>query len=548
MKCFFPVKKRKMIVYHITKRYSIFLIIFILSLKLDAQYYINEIFLEQKPVFDTSANKRFFGSEFLNSLHIQTKPFIIDDELIFSPGDKIDIDLITETERNLRALDLFSDIKIEFDSVDHDRFDVYIIARDRWSTFPIPLFGASGGEYNYGGRIEELNFLGYGYKIKVEGLYRTENNIGLAAYFNLQKKRLFRSEYYLNYEILSSKIRTEQKFELSKPYRTLSTDYSYGLTGLISSGNDFDFYFRDKVTKYPYRDKNLKFWLSRAWMRKDRVFATLYLEYSDAERGLYRRAYDNSGKIFISFSSIAQDFYQVSKINGYQVEDLSVGGWGRAILGKIFPIGSKGEAVYYAGGQGEQSYYTGELYLFGQISAGSGFVQDYGIYTYQEFLGLGFYRVTPEILLTGRFRQQTVWNWYAHRQLILDSDTGLRGYEANSFAGDNRIVANVEFRLFPDIRVFAFALGATFFYDIGTVWNQDTKIFKTRWHNSIGFGLRFCDPNSTGKNSVYRLDFAFNFDKMKFGSIIFTSDQLFSAIANHIWRIPEIFGSELDRE
>lgn len=537
-----------MIVHYIIYKYSIILIIFVFPHILNSQFYINDIFLEQKPVFDTIAGKRFLGAELLNKLHIQTKPFIIEDELIFASGEKIDIELITETERNLRALDLFADLKIEFDSVDYDKFDVYVIARDRWSTFPIPLFGTSGGEFYYGGRFEELNFLGYGYKIKLEGLYRTENNIGLETLFNLQKKRIFRSEYFLNYEILSSKIRTEQKFELSKPYRTLSTDYSYGVIGLISHGSDFDYHFRDTITKYPYKDKNFKFWLSRGWMRKDRVFATLYFEYSDAERGVFRRAYDNSGKIFLTFSSIAQDFYQVSKINGYQIEDLSVGGWGRAILGKIFPIGSKGEAVYYAGGQGEQSFYNGDLYLFGQISAGSGFIQNSGIYTYQEFMGLGFYRISPEILLTARFRQQTVWNWYAHRQLILDADVGLRGYDANSFAGDNRIISNIECRLFPDIRVLAFAIGATFFYDVGTVWNQDTKIFKTRWHNAIGFGLRFYDPNSTGKNSVYRLDFAFNFDKMKFGSIIFTSDQLFSAFANHIWRVPEIFGMEFDRE
>ncbi len=529
-------------------KYWIFLVVHFLGSELYSQYYINEIFLEQKPVFDTSSGNSFLGAEFLNSLHIQTKPFLIEDELIFSIGDRIDIDIITETERNLRGLDIFADIKIEFDSVAYDSLDVYIVARDRWTTFPIPIFGTSGGEYFYGVRFEELNFLGYGYKIKLEGLYRTENQIGLQGLFSLKKNRIFRTEYFLGYDIFANKIRTEQAIEFSKPYRTLSTDYSYGAIGLISKGNDFDYHNRDTVTLYPYKDNNIKFWLSRGWMRKDRVFATMYVELSQAERGNYRRAYDNSGKILLSFSSISQDFYQVRKVNGYQLEDLSVGGWGRAILGKIFPIGSKGESVYYAGGQGEQSYYNGDLYLFGQISAGSGFVQDFGVYTYQEFLGQGFYRISPDVLITARFRQQTVWNWSDHRQLILDADAGLRGYDANSFAGDNRIISNIECRLFPDFRLLAFAIGATLFYDIGTVWDQDTKIVKTRWHNAIGFGLRLYDPNSTGKNSVYRLDFAFNFDEMKFGSIIFTSNQLFSAFSKHIWRIPEIFGMEFDRE
>ena len=90
------------------------------------------------------------------------------------------------------------------------------------------------------------------------------------------------------------------------------------------------------------------------------------------------------------------------------------------------------------------------MYLFGQLTGGSAFSSSLGQYTYEEFLGLGFYRLTNDILLAARLRQQTVWNWNAQRQLLLDNDAGLRGYSANNIQGDNRIVANLEMRVFPD--------------------------------------------------------------------------------------------------
>ena len=159
-----------------------------------SQVYISDIFLERKPMFDTSGSRSFFASKFLNSLHTDTKPYIISDELLFSKGDKIEIDLIDETERNLRALDIFSNIRIEFDSTNYDTYDVYVVTSDRWSTFPIPLLGSGGGEYTIGGRLEEMNFLGMNYKLRLEALYRTENDIGWQGYFTFKKKRLFRTE------------------------------------------------------------------------------------------------------------------------------------------------------------------------------------------------------------------------------------------------------------------------------------------------------------------------------------------------------------------
>ncbi len=515
-----------------------------------SQVYVGNIYFDRVNVFDSTEAHRFFAYKWMNALHVMTKNYIIEDELLFDIEDEIDPFTLAETERNLRKTGLFSEVKIELDSVSDDEYDVYIVTRERWSTQPSLLLGTGGGESNYGGRLEELNLLGTGTRLSVEGLYRTENNIKWQGAFELAQRRLFRSELGLSMILIANKYRTDQLFTINKPYRTEETEYSFGLNGLNSFGKDFLYNTKDSFNLMSFHERRISAWVSKAWWKQDRVFATIGLEWEDVDRYSpeYRRAFDNSGKFFLAFSSVAREFIKTKKINTYHDEDMPVGGWGTAILGKTFPIGHRGEGLYYIAGQGERSYFSDNIYLFGQITGASGFKRANGVYTYQEFLGLGFYRLSSVFLLAARVREQAVWNWGALRQLILDNDAGLRGYSANDLAGDNRMIANLELRAFPGWELAKLKLSAVAFYDLGSVWRQDTHLKDTRWHNSAGIGIRFHNMTSFGESSIYRFDFAFNFDEKKFAGIIFTTNQLFSAFRNHEFRPPSLFGLEFDYE
>lgn len=527
----------------------VIIIAFIWSASVFPQAYISDIYIDQRNVFDSTEGILFLSPKFLNSLHYDTRPYIIEDELLFEHDEEIEPQLLSETERNLRSTGLFSEVRIELDSVNHTTYDVYVVTRDRWSTQVSALIGTGGEEQEYGAKFEELNLLGTGTRVVLEGLYRTENNIQWQGLASLSKRRIFRSEYTLNAGLLSNKYRTQQGISLYKPYRTLSTELSYGASVNNSFGSDFLYVTDDSSRLMPFHERNYSGWFSKAWMREDRIFATGYLSFNDVNRIklVYERAYDNSGVFLISFSSVARDYLVTSKLNDYKTDDLPIGGWGQAILGKIFPVGSKGENLYYLAGQGEQSYYNNGLYLFGQITGASSFKRARGVYTYEEFYGLGFYRLGEDWLLASRIRQQTVWNWGKLRQLILDNGTGLRGYELNRLAGDNRIIGNLELRFFPGYKIWIAKLSGLLFYDTGSVWFQDTHLTKTRWHNSVGIGIRFHNTKSRGDESALGIDLAYNFDNNSFG-INLSSDQLFSVFANHSFRLPQVFGTEFDYE
>lgn len=525
-------------------------VIFLITNSLFGRDIIENIYIERHNVFDSTEIEEFFAAPLFNSLHVKTRPYVIEDELLFAPDDYIYDEELDETERNLRKTGLFTKAKIELEHVEGDRYNVYVVTQDRWSTEPSALLGTGGGYENYGARLREVNLFGTGVQTSVEALYRGENGIGMQGAGEVFFRRFFRTDYEVFASVIAHQYRTEQEYRVAKPYRNLRQETSYGASGKIAHGYDFLYEFPGEKEKLSFQKNSANAYFSKAFIRGDRMFVTAFLELEDLKRTKpeYAQAYDNSGKLLFSFSSVAQDFATASKLNNYFTEDIAVGGYGRAILGKTFAIGSRGESVYYLGAEGEKSYYDEKLYLFGRVRGGSAIIKSQARYTYQEFLGLGFYRLSEYFLIAARARQQTAWNWDKARQLILDSDGGLRGYNLNEFAGENRILANIEARYFSDLEVLFAKISGAAFFDIGTVWNQNEKLYNKRIHNSAGLGLRIHFLKSYGVESVFRIDFAYNFDEGKFGGIIFTSDQLFSIFQNHDYKIPEIFGMEYDYE
>lgn len=526
-------------------------IIVICRLELPAtEIRVGNIYIERREVFDPNDPDWFFLSPLMNTLHTKTYEYIIRDELLFEENEMTDYDYLMETERNIRAIGLFTDVLLEVDSIGFNSYNIYITTKDRWSTYPAMLFGTGGGEVNYGARLEEHNFAGTGTYIAAEALYRSVNDIGWQGNLSMSQRRLFRSEIGGNFSLTANQYRTDQFASLGKPFRTLDTKFSYGISFANSFGSNFIFNTDEDKILDPFHIQVGKFHLSRAWMRHDRIFAGISVELDKSDRGLLgvRQAYDNSGKFLLQFSSVSQDFYSVRKINYYNIEDMPVGGYGSATLGRIFSLGGNGENLFYVGAQGEISRYKDNLYLFAQMTGATSFKGSIAKYTYQDFLGTAFYKISEGLILTSRIWQQTTWNWFAFRQLILDDLRGLRGYRANELVGDNRFLSNTELRWFPDLPFWIFNFSGAIFYDIGSVWKRETKILDSKFHSSIGAGLRIHFTKSASPSHTFRVDFAYNMDENRFGGIIFSTRQLFSAFGNHDYKLPTVFGRDLDLE
>lgn len=529
----------------------IFLFVFTSNILYSEGIHINKIFYDRQRVFEPEDKDWFFASEFLNFFHTTTKQYVIEDELLFKSNSITDEDYLYETERNLRNIGLFTNVRIELDSIGFDRYDAYVVTKDRWSFYPSVPFGTGGGEVKYGIKLEEFNLLGTGTYIRLEAVNRTENNIEWHGKFNIKNRRFLRTPFSVDFTLDAHKYKTIQSLTVVKPFFDLDTKYSFGTSFYNAFGSNFVYNRNQEKELVPFNEQNYYAFFSSSWYRNDKIYANGAIEFNNTDRlDTLRFAYSNSGKLLMMFSSVSQKFYPLKKVNYYDTEDMAIGGYGSATLGRIFEMGSKvGDYGFYVGGQGEISFYNGSTYLFGQLTGSTLFRSAVPKYTYQEFMGLLFQKIAEPLVLAIRVREQVTWNWLdAYRQLLLDNERGMRGYDLNQLSGDNRILTNIELRFFPDIPVWMFNFSGVIFTDIGTVWKKNQQIFDQQFYTSVGAGIRIHFTKSSNPSHTFRIDFAYNtFDK-KFGGISISTKQLFSAFQNHEYRIPSVFGTEYDLE
>jgi len=530
---------------------KIYFLLFVLSTSYFAycqnDIYIKNIEIVRKNVGDGDTT---FLAKLLNKFHFKTFQYVVQQELLFGENSEISIDLLDETERNLRTLRIFTSAQIELDSIGYNQYNAIVTTQDSWSTYPLPNFNSSVGLNNYGMELDEYNLFGTGNRLQIKGLYRQESNIGWEGSLLFFNNRFPGTEFQDSLFIKSNKTRTIQQFALQVPYRTLSSEYSYGMKAVNVFGKDFLFRSSNEYDLIKSNYRAIDFWYSRAWWKTDRLFITALFSLNKAERESikYRQAFDNSGFFLINIASISQEYDIISNVNSFHIEDINTGGYGSVSIGKIFPLKSEGDNLYYISGYAEKSFLGNEYYLLLGIGGASGFSQySNPKYTYQESLMNYFYKFSDKLMITSRMFQQAVWNWSAWRQLILDSDNGLRGYDLNSFQGENRLILNTELRYFIDYEILYFKPSLVGFFDIGSVWNQTQKIYESVFRKSAGLGIRFHFMKSLNPNHSWRLDFPYNFETKKFG-VIFTVSQMFSSFKNHSFYIPNLFGRIIDTE
>jgi len=511
---------------------------------------IRRVYIDRRDIFDPSTNEWFFAGSFVNALHTTTQFDVIEDELLFAAGDDLDTTVLQETERNLRRIGVFATVSITTRDVGADSADVIVFTQDRLSLRPAALLGTGGGITNIGAKLEEINLFGNGTQAMIYGLYRTENAIGWEGMAQLTQRRLFGSDVNLIAALRANAVRTDQMLQVTQPFRTMSTPWAFSLGVWNAFGSDFD-YRSDPAqrTLLPFHDREIVGWLSQASGERDRLFTSVSVRLSDVQRVVpsSRQAFDNTGHVLVSFSSITQKYHRSRFLDGYETEDVPEGAWGSAIIGRVFSLGNGGQTFWYLGGQAEQSrYVSSSLYLHGRIQAGTGFGDRRARYTYLEINGLGHLKLSEHFVATARIRSQTSWNWTAFRQLVLDFETGLRGYVANGISGENRIFTNSELRWFPGWKTWILGWSAVAFYDNGTVWAQGDPLSSTRFHHAVGLGLRIHNLKAAGDDAVFRFDLAYNMDTGKIAGLIFNIRQAFSAFSSHQYRAPDVLGRDID--
>ncbi len=120
---------------------------------------IDTIIVLNGNVFDRTDHGPRGLARLANALHLTTRAGIIRRSLFLNPGDRYDSARVTESERALRRLNVFSRVRIDTTHVD-GRLALRVTTTDGWSTKPQLGYSSAGGSTSWLAGVVEDNFLG----------------------------------------------------------------------------------------------------------------------------------------------------------------------------------------------------------------------------------------------------------------------------------------------------------------------------------------------------------------------------------------------------
>jgi len=504
--------------------------------------------------------------QFLNWFHVTTQDYVIEREVLFRVGTRYDQRLSDETERNLRALLLFSIVvalPVQGQSPDSIRY--VVVTKDIWSLrlgwdgrinqgvvdylslqpternlfgtgrqlFGTLVFGRR--TYSVGGGFYEPRLAGSRTRILVEGSTvvncetgRIEGSSGSFSYsrplYSTQAKWSYSTvvEWTDGQAPLSvasnlrgaiCSARTQDEFEVrlrdSGRLAVLPNQYFY----------DSQEFTQTFTRSFGYRFKtNLSFGLEAERLAYGRAsMANVRAAPSDVPGGLTESEYlavvayynrlipvsDRRISPFFQVSSFTTDFLRDINMETLGLqEDI---GMGHVALLRIYPaLEALGSSRNMLGLDAVASYARPIGTGFAKLSA-SNSVELSSIEQTDAQLSLAL-RFTSPRLGFGRliYDARFVDHYYNYRNtnLALGGTTRLRGYQTTAAAGSHYVASNVELRTRP-LEIFSAQLAGVLFYDVGDAFDTFDQL---ELMHGVGAGIRFLAPQLD--RDVFRVDVA----------------------------------------
>ncbi len=453
-------------------------------------------------VYNPLDSERTWIEDAGNSVHMDTKGWLIKNMLIFSEGDVFIPYYIQESERIIRLSPYIYDVRIIPQKISNnsDSIDIMVFVQNIWTING----GASLNMSKKSGAVSfsDLNFLGFGNEFDVglkvdkkfingwdwDGSYLV-NNIG---------NTFISSDLY--YE--SDQNNQEYGLKVSRDFISPVINWGGGVGQLWHNKRFIDSIFTGKFARYSSQD----YWLGYAF----NVFPGDKTENKQNNFNIAGRVTQTSYSLKPKHDTtkLFQDnIFFLARIGYSDVEyhqDQYIFGLGKT---EDVPLVKTGELlVGYKKGQTSDSPYLGlkfgysflmndESYLYNKLQIGS-FLKNNQWQNLSTFLETMYF---SRLYVSGRWK----WRHYIGGRLsynydparLLDvlninNENGIRGFSDAELVGNKKLLVNYEANFFVPIKVLGFKFAVITFADLGLIALNNSYLLTSKLYQGYGFGLR----------------------------------------------------------
>lgn len=476
---------------------------------------IRQIRIKPENIFDLSdSEENNWLFRLANKLHIQTRPQVIEQMLLFKVGERVSKQKIEETERLLRNNRVLYDVEIKPLAYVDGLVDIEVATRDTWTIDVAASVSRSGGNNDTNFGLSEYNLLGTGLRV---GFSRKSDADRRGREFEVFYPHAFDGWTSISYAQGQFDDGKRKSAAILRPFYSLDTRWAAGAVWNTNDRIDSIYNSGETVSQYRHRQEFAEVFggwspgLIDGWTQRyligARVRDSVYL----AEPGrtppallpmnqdlhavffrhelvedrfvklknrdqigrpeFFRLGFTSQLQIMRSLESLGSTraawLYSAFVSNGFSFasrRDLLVNGVAeRRIASTGLPMTQIGAAVrYYIPHGSDKLFYAA---LSGDRISGGGIAD----------------------------------------QLLLGGHNGMRGYPSHYQAGERRALLSIEQRAYTDWYPFRLLrIGGAAFFDYGRAWgglNQNTS--NPGWLADVGVGLRIALDRASFGNVLH---------------------------------------------
>ena len=480
---------------------------------------IRQIRINPQNIFDLAdSNENNWLFRTANKLHIQTRPQVIENILLFKAGERVSKQKIEETERLLRTVRFLYDVDIKAIVVADGAVDIEVATKDTWTIDVAGQVSRSGGNNKTSFGLKEYNLLGTGLRL---GFSRTSDADRKGNEFEISYPQAFDGRTIVSYAQAHLDDGKRKSAGIVRPFYSLDTRWAGGATWIDDDRIDTVYNAGETVGQYRHREKVAEViggwspglvngWTQRyliGWLSRDDAYL--------AEPGKAPPALlPVNHKMHAAFlrHELAEDQFVKVK-NRDQIarpEFFRLGFFSQLQLTRALEsFGSTRDTWLYSATVSDGfSFRSGhDLLVGGKVerriaSTGTPMTQVGAVARY--YIPQGHNRLFYVALSGDRISGGGLPD-----QLLLGGDNGLRGYKSRYQAGENRAVFTLEQRAYTDWYPFRLLrVGGAVFFDVGRAWGGlNQNIANPGWLADVGVGLRIALDRAAFAN-VLHLDIA----------------------------------------